>query len=645
MHAQRSAFLPGAATALLLILPAVPVQAGAERRALPTEQSFFDTLPTVLSASRLVQPLPETPATVTVIDRELIEASGARSVPELVRLAPGFQLSYVNGHTPVVNYHGLSGQYSRRMLVLVDDRAVYTPAFGGVPWSDLPLAIEEIERIEIIHGPNAVSYGANAFLGVISITTRTAAEEAGTHATLGSGSNGYRRALLRHAGSRGDLDYRFSAGYTRDNGLDSLEDGSRIHLLTGRADLRLGPDDRLRLQLGYNGGDREIPPATALQRTSARAVTSTFQQLRWERVLGREDELYLQLYHNHHRAEETARFDFDGQSLPFSLDISDERYDFEFQRSQHPLPGLRVAWGAGLRHDRVRSPAYFGTGKWLDSDLQRLFGSAEWSLGPGILLQGGLMVENDDLTGTHLSPRIALNARVAAGHTLRAAVSGAVRTPVLFEEALDYRIHIPPDLELPLGVSSGGLAPERILSREVGYVGEFRSLPLTVNLKLYHDRLEELVSYTSTLPLDYRNQDTATVTGTEAQITWRPDGDTRILLSYAYTDLDRSNVSGVPSYYRSAPLHTASLLALRRLTPRLSGSLAWYWHSPVPGDRFDAPYDDARQLDLRLAYGFGGRRRPGSLSLLARNLLDDSAETGGHKVFDTGWFLELNAAF
>ncbi|MDD3449087.1 MAG: TonB-dependent receptor plug domain-containing protein [Gammaproteobacteria bacterium] len=645
MYAQRNALLPGAATALLLLLPGAHAQAGTEHRALPSEQSFFDTLPTVLSASRLAQPLSEAPATVTVIDRELIEASGARSIPELVRLAPGFQLSHVNGHSPVVNYHGLSGQYSRRMLVLVDGRAVYTPAFGGVPWSDLPLAIEEIERIEIIHGPNAVSYGANAFLGVISITTRTAAEETGTHATLGTGSSGHRRALLRHAGSREGLDYRFSAGYTRDGGLDNLEDDSRIHLLTGRADLRLGPDDRLRLQLGYNGGDREIPPASTLQGTSERTVASAFLQLRWERVLGRGDELHLQLYHNRHRADETSRYDLDGLSLPFSLDISDERYDFEFQRSQHPRPGLRVAWGAGLRRDRVRSRPYFGTDKWLDSDLQRLFGSAEWSLGRGILLQGGLMVENDDLTGTHLSPRIALNARVAAGHTLRAAVSGAVRTPVLFEEALDYRIHLPPDIELPLGVSSGGLAPERILSREIGYVGELRSLPLTINLKLYRDRLEELVSYTSTLPLDYRNQDTATVTGAEAQLAWRPDGDTRVLLSYAYTDLDRSNASGVPSYYRSAPLHTASLLALRRLTPRLSGSLAWYWHSPVPTDRFDAPYDDARQLDLRLAYGFGGRRRPGSLSLLARNLLDAGADPANGDLFGAGWFLELNAAF
>ncbi len=123
-----------------------------------SEADFLAELPVVLSASRLTQPLSEAPGAVTVIDRELIAASGAREIADLFRLVPGFQVSYAGGANPVVTYHGLSGQFSRRMQVLVDGRSLYSPSFvGGVDWNHIGIAIEDIERIEVVRGTNTAA--------------------------------------------------------------------------------------------------------------------------------------------------------------------------------------------------------------------------------------------------------------------------------------------------------------------------------------------------------------------------------------------------------------------------------------------------------------------------------------------------------
>ena len=97
-----------------------------------SEKDFLSEMPVVLSASRLNQPIDEAPSAMTVIDREMIRASGYRNIADIFRLVPGFYVSYFNGHQPVVSYHGMSDQYSRRMQVLIDGRSVYMPPSGGV---------------------------------------------------------------------------------------------------------------------------------------------------------------------------------------------------------------------------------------------------------------------------------------------------------------------------------------------------------------------------------------------------------------------------------------------------------------------------------------------------------------------------------
>ena len=124
---------------------------------------FMDSqaLPQVLTATRLKQTPAEVPGSMTVLDSELISASGARDISELLRLVPGMMVGNISGNPAAVNYHGTHATEARRMQVLIDGRSVYRAGLATVDWSDMPVAMEDIDRIEVFRGPNTVSYGAN----------------------------------------------------------------------------------------------------------------------------------------------------------------------------------------------------------------------------------------------------------------------------------------------------------------------------------------------------------------------------------------------------------------------------------------------------------------------------------------------------
>ena len=135
--------------------------------ALAEEDVFFSSLPLVASVSRLPQRLEDAPTSVTVIDRDTIRSLPIRDLNDVFRLVPGFQTYPNTTEAGRVTYHGLTDEeFSPRLQVLVDGRSMYSPAFrNGTNWALIPVALEDIERIEVVRGTNAVSYGSNAFLG------------------------------------------------------------------------------------------------------------------------------------------------------------------------------------------------------------------------------------------------------------------------------------------------------------------------------------------------------------------------------------------------------------------------------------------------------------------------------------------------
>jgi iron complex outermembrane receptor protein len=651
---------------LLLLCAAWPLLAVAETPAAPEldEAAYLGDMPTVLTVSRLAQPLDESPAAVTVIDEETIRAAGVVDLADIFRLVPGMYVGTTAGyfHTvnPTVSYHGLTDAYSRRMQVLVDGRSVYTPLYGGVQWSDIPLAIEDIARIEVTRGPNSASYGANSFLGVINIITQHSSETLGNTAVLTSGSD-RKGATLRHGGKvNDDFSYRITAGLKNDDGLQQRVDDKRIRMFNFRADYRATARDELEFQFGYNGGARqegmlEEDDLVFLPRT--KQVTSHFEQVNWRRALDAGAELRVQAYHSYDKSDDdvvsadltalVAPIPLPAPRLRFNHEVITERYDLEAQHSFSPSANTRMVWGSSVRLDRVQAENFLGSDGYDYFRLGRLFGHLEWRPLSPLVLNAGAMLEDNNITGADITPRASVNWKVAPGHTLRAGISTATRTPTLLEEKFNWRVDVPTSAGFTLFdqlfYDRGGLSPERITSRELGYLGSFG--PLSLDTRLFHDKIKDVINQFATTDyptptgfvdidppaFSYHNSSDINVHGFEMQAQLRLGTHTRVIANYAHVRIDPDmdatftnarEQSRFKELSESMPINSASVLAWHRFGTGWMASVGYYYSSKVemPGDGNQV--EAARHWDMRLARSFKLGRTSHEISLTSQNVFD-----------------------
>src|SRR5205085_9927098 len=145
----------------------------------------------VTSVSKRPEKLSDAAAAIYVITQEDIRRSGVTSIPEALRLAPGMEVARQDSHTWAISSRGFNDEFANQLLVLIDGRSVYTPLFAGVYWDVPDLTLEDINRIEVIRGPGATLWGANAVIGVINITTKSAKDTQGILITGGGATEEY----------------------------------------------------------------------------------------------------------------------------------------------------------------------------------------------------------------------------------------------------------------------------------------------------------------------------------------------------------------------------------------------------------------------------------------------------------------------
>jgi iron complex outermembrane receptor protein len=621
---------------------------------------YFGEFPVVLSASRLVQPVDEAPAAVTVIDRETIRASGARQLAEIFRLVPGFVVTYRNGHAPAVAYHGLADTYARRLQVMVDGVSVYSPLFGGVDWNLLPIAIEDIERIEIVRGPNGASFGANAFVGMVNIITREPTTGQQWQAAGNHGENGIGDWNLGYTGGGEALRYRLSAGQRSDDGFAGRDDNSLIRYANFRGHYQVDSSHELMASLAHTDSEGW----EQYEYSRPRHVQDTDLRLRWTRARG-EEEFWLQFHHAERRAREryvdTHVADlrpFGGPRMlvdvPVNYDNDLRRDEMEFQQTFAPLAGWRLALGGQWRQDAAHSQGMFNRSDWLSNRLVRVFGSVEWKPATQLLIHGGATYEHTSLTGGALSPRLSSTWTLAPGHVLRAGISQARRTPTLYEEYANQSYPVPANLHAALValapnlpppwntnvlspilaqtyLTSGGLVDERILSREIAYLGKLPALGLAGEVRWFSDRTRDLiylhrVPFPTALSLvskagDIRNQDRADIHGLEGSLRWTPWAGADLSVAAARTVIESSDVD--VTYSLSAPVHTASVLFRQQLPGDFSVSTAYYRTGPLTWLSGGDPLPAAERLDLRLGKHLRWGRQQLDVDLIVQNVTDE----------------------
>lgn len=583
---------------------------------------YFGELPVVLSASRLVQTVDEAPASVTVIDRRMIRASGARDVVELFRLVPGMTVGMYKGHRPILGFHGFSETFFRQLQILVDGVSVYSPLWGGGEWNELPIALDDIERVEVVRGPNAATFGANSFLGVVNIITRDPATERGGAVTANIGENGIRDILARQVAGEADWRYRVSAGQRSDQGLDSFPDTRRTNFANLRGHLRVSGTDELRLQAGYSGGTQDEgiygrPNQTDGPRTGNFDYGSL--HARWTRSLGQGDELWVQFAHASRSHRETLAYVLDEfrpyyiGNYPLDFAYEHRRTDLEMQHTLRLGEAARGVWGLQARHDGARSKTYFATDDWLESKLYRVFGNIEWRPSPEWIAFGGAMLESNSMTPTSVSPSVALIRELAPGHSVRLRFARANRTPTLFEQNVDWRYEAPAGLKAliagpPLNrpdiaalalqqsrLTRQDLQDERIRSRELSYFGQFPSLGLSADVALFEYRLDRLLGWeryanpsivaffipNRDYTYGYANLDSARVRGQTATIQSRPWRGSTLYLGASRTIIEPGDGPYAALVATSGPVHTINTLLVQDLPDDWQASLGYFHVGPM----------------------------------------------------------------
>jgi iron complex outermembrane receptor protein len=541
------------------------------------------------------------------------------------------------------------------MQVLVDGRSVYDPVFGGMIWESIPLSIADVERIEVVRGPNAASYGANAFLGAINIITRKPVLSGETRARVVVGSQETRYVdLAQDWGFGSGHAFQLSAGLADNDGFDDIHDGGRLLRLNARLDLRLNPRDRLELFAGASKTDLEAGfPLDPVQPERDVALAYSYQQLRYQRNLDDGSDLSFQLYHN--RQERDDRYDVmfvpHWPVIPVYVDTSfiADRTDAELEWRTQIGPATRLVLGSGWRLDKGEAPGGLDPAADTSHQQFRLFGHGEHRLMEDWLLQGGLMVEHFDGLGTYTSPRLSLNHSYHPQHTLRISAARGYRLPSLLEQHFLFGLYSALD-DSPFPYPNGSMAysagpdiePERIDAFEIGLVGDLSGLHLNYDIKLFKHRIRNLIDAE-------KHVDTLTVPGTEIvswvtgnvgqmdlhglemQLTARPGNRTRAHLAYSLAWPDGQSwvdyLNGVQTGPRDldnlVPRHTVGLLIRHDFGAGISGSANFIHVSEQTwaGDGGNLP--DFNRLDLKLAKAM---RIPGAdlrLELILHNALND----------------------
>ena len=647
-----------------------------------SELDLFANVPVIKTGTRLKQPIVHVPASVTVIDRQMIAASGATQIPHLLRLVPGFQSYSVAGNQFGVASRSVSPDFPGTLEVMVDGRSVYQPALSTVVWTSLGIGIGDIDYIEVIRGSNTTAYGSNAFLGAINIVTIAAPENPTLSLRALSGSIDTQDFSGRYSSTVNDFSYTVSLLSQQNSGFSGLnepEDGPwPIHTNEDGLDntqFRLQGlytptlSDELEITLGF-GKDRLQLPENDVRGYHNREFDTNYQQLRWTRKLD-SGEVAVNFYHNYMHIEDDTRLGllseiaevppaviplfFPGQVDEFLFgDIRDglsERYHLELQHTFDMASQLRLVWGSALRVDRLGSRFLLGDDDIIQEEQYQLFGNAEWNFLPRWHANFGVMLEKNSIVDSFSSPRLAINYQLTPNHMVRASATAGKRTPSLSSVHQNTAVTFADGTVIDQLIgNTGEAAEEKINVLEVGYLGKYLAGDLTLDLKVFREQLRD-ARYDAEQKgvgdidderrvwrngLDWDNQ------GFEAQLRYQPDAKWLFSWQYAYMDMegflpDENDPEDISNHL---PTHNSSLLAAYRPIPGWEVSGVLYHASEQEWTGGD-DVDEVTRLDLRLAKTLRLGDWNGLAELIVHNVGDDYLDYYDENLFERRVFVRL----
>lgn len=597
----------------------------------------------VVSVSRREVSLQHAAAAVFVITHEDIRRSGLQNIPELLRMAPGLDVARIDGNKWAVSARGFNERFADKMLVMIDGRSVLSPLSSGVYWDVQDTVVEDIERIEVVRGPGATLWGANAVNGVVNIITRKAADTQGGLISVTAGSEG-QSSSYRYGGTLGQRGhYRV---YARTDNTRALTDAAgdpgadSFGMTRGgfRADWELSKRTGLTVQGDlYQGNAGQTteglvsldPPASGTFENRTKMAGGNLLA-RWQHTSSSRFDTTIQLYADVERRAETGV-------------LEDHRLTTDFEIVQHYAAGRGhdLSWGGDYRHDADDTlgsanisfnPAKRGT------NLAGVFLQDELMLLPEKLwVTIGSKLEHNSYSGFALQPNVRVLLAPGKTQALWAAVSHAAENSARFDA--DIQTNEPSGTTpggVPVVTSSFGvhvLPAENVTAYEAGYRKEFKrrfSIDTAAFFNRYSKRhtyepgipyLEGSVNPYLVMPLTTAYKISGHSQGGEVSATasvsaaWRVVAGYTFLQTHVSAAADSLDFTTATETNRSSPRHQFVVRSMVNLSRRLQLDSALYFVGQVPGPEIPR----YARVDVRAGWRFSDSAE---LSLGARNLLD-----------------------
>jgi iron complex outermembrane receptor protein len=532
-------------------------------------------IPVVLTAARLRQSQLDAPASVTIIEADTIQALGFKDIEEIFRLVPGMLVAYHSGvgeKTASVSYHGTNLPEHRRLQVLIDGRSVYKPGLARVEWADIPLAVEDIARIEVIRGPNSAAYGANSYLGTINIMTKHPQTEKGVTVKVTGGMRDVANTYVNISNSIGATDIRWTLGSKQKSGFDVFEDGvtenrDGIEAVYTTLSTYTPINSQLNMewQAGYKtgtNGQRELlDNAMVYDSPEDIDADDMFIRTKFNYEFSETQFSHLQVYHQvFDRKIEWSGCIFPGVDIKYSVELvcgdfnkslSETKSEVEYQHTSQWSQKFRTVAGIRVRLDELDSETYNDGHS--DNKNESAFANAEYRLSKSLLLNAGGMYETDSLNGEHFSPRVALNVQLSNSDTVRFIYSEAIRAPDLFEQdgQLVFTIRnarlqndgplgtagtLVDDQVIPFGTKESNVESEKIKSNEISYFGIYPNFNSQLDIKLFYDELTGLISEGLSHDEELTNSNRLVQKGIEGQVKVKLSASDNLAVSFSYVD-------------------------------------------------------------------------------------------------------------
>ena len=403
----------------------------------------------VTSVSKRTQKVADAAAAIFVITQEDIRRSGATSIPEALRLVPGLEVARIDQNKWAIGSRGFNGRFDNKLLVLIDGRSVYTPLFSGVYWNVEDVMLEDVDRIEVIRGPGATLWGANAVDGVINVITKKAKSTQAAVVTAGAGTEERAAGGVRYGGKLGDNTYyraytkyfdwgpsAYPSGMTAHDGWDALRGGFRADWTpAGANSLTLQGDIyRTRFDETLTVASLSAPYSNTFLNDGKYSGGNILG--RWNHT-SEGSSMSLQMYYDNTSITDHSLFG-DHQNI----------FDIDFQHAFHVGDSQQFVWGLGYRSIRDKNNPSFTVSLQPNQVTLNQFSTFlqdEISLVDNRLqITLGSKFERNEFTGFEIQPNARLLWNLTPNQSIWTAVSRAVRTPALTEEGLRLNSQVIP---------------------------------------------------------------------------------------------------------------------------------------------------------------------------------------------------------